>query len=44
MTRYRRSTREWCFTLDAFARLDFGRLCADLGLRPSRPRDPAPAS
>lgn len=41
MTRYRKSTGEWCFTLDAFRALDYGRVCQTLGLRPSKPHKPA---
>ena len=41
MTRYRQSTREWCFTFDAFRALDYGKVCQQLGLRPSKPNKPA---
>lgn len=41
MTRHRRSTNEWCFTLDAFRALDYGKVCQSLGLRPSKPGKPA---
>lgn len=37
MTRFRRSTSEWCFTLDAFRALDWAKVCHQLGLRPSQP-------
>lgn len=41
MTRYRQSTREWCFDFHTFSKLDFGKVCAQLGLRPSKPNRPA---
>lgn len=41
MTRFRRSTNEWCFTFEAFCALDYGKVCHQLGLRPSKPNKAA---
>ena len=37
---YRKSSREWVFTLDAFKALDYGKVCQTLNLRPSKPYKP----
>lgn len=37
MIRQRRSTGEWVMDFATFRAMDFGKLCASLGLRPSKP-------
>lgn len=41
MIRFRKSSNEWCFDLASFKKLDYGRICHQLGLRPSRPHKSA---
>jgi hypothetical protein len=40
MIRFRQSTHEWCMSFDAFRAMDYGKVCAQLGLRPSKPSKP----